>query len=86
MYGTGRESSSEVRELLGGPPVGLRVFRIPTRKSESSRETLPEVSGWSGDPPGGAGVVERPTRRFGVVGKLSLRSGSGREALPVVRE
>ena len=91
VVGSGRETLTEVREwtgVVGRPPESLGVVRWHSRRFGIGWETLPEVREWSR-------VVMRPSRRFGsgrkapggprVVEMLSLRSGSGRETILVVR-
>ena len=40
----------KVREWSGGPPEGLGVVGITSKRSGSGRESLPEVREWSGGP------------------------------------
>ena len=54
--------------------------------SRNNREALLDVREWSEDPRGSPGVVRRPPGCPGVVGRPSRISGSGREALPDIRD
>ena len=83
MSGCWREALLVLREWSGDPtgcpeaPSGRPVVvGCPSRMFESGREAFPNVRKWSGGPPGCPGVVRSP----------SLKSGSGWEALPDVRE
>ena len=69
----------------------------PYCRSQRGWEALPEVRQWSVSPPKGPGVVDSlspeveqwsvgPPIGPGVVRRPSERFGSGREALPEVRE
>ena len=87
--------------LVGPEVVGVLIASVelvgrPSLRSGSGQETLPEVRKWSEDPPGGLEVVEDPLVGPEVVGVLiasvelvgrpSLRSGSGQETLPEVQK
>ena len=50
------------------------------------REALPEVRDGTGGLPKAQGHVWRPSRRFGLVGRPSRSSGTGREVIPEVRD
>ena len=86
MSGSGLEVLPNVWEWSGCPPrcpavvEGLPecpgIVRKSSLMSGSGWEALSKVQKWSEDPPGCLGVVGRPTQM----------SGSGREALPNVRE
>ena len=86
MSGSARESLSDVRKWLRGPPGFSGVVVRPSRMSGSGREVLPDfrsgrealsnVREWSGGPPRSPRVAGRP----------SQMSGRDREALPDVWE
>ena len=90
------ERPSQRSGVVGKPPWRFGIGRRPSRRSESGRETLnevrewsgvlPEVQEWLGGPQGGLGVIGRPPIGPRVGRRHSRRSGSGREALPAVRE
>ena len=84
-------------EVVGGPPKCLRVVERHSWMFAIGREALPDLRVWSGGPSGSPDVVRRPSRMSaigpggpsgcpGVVGRPSWISGSGREALPDVRD
>ena len=100
MFGSGRETLSEVREWSGGPPGCPGVVWRPSRMYASGREALTHVRECSGGNPGCPGFVEiswealpevwewlgGPSGCPEVVGRQSRMFASGQEALPDVRE
>ena len=84
MYGSGRETLSNVREWSGVNPGCPGVVGKPSQMSGSGRKVcqmsgrgrkaISNVREWSGDHAECLGMVGRPSRM----------SGSGQEAFPIV--
>ena len=75
MSVSGWKTLSDVLEWSRGPPG-----------CPSGRETLPDVRKWLGGPPGCAAEDGWASGFSGVVENPSWMFGSGREALPDVRQ
>ena len=97
MSGCGQDAHSAVRQWSGGPPGYPGVVRRNSRMSGSCHEALLDVREWSGAPPGCPAVFLIPSRVSGRTYQMFVRTfrmsritsrmpGSGREALPDVRE